>query len=66
MNTLWLILFLQIVTVALKLAGFIGWAWLWVLSPSWITAAVVVFAVVGALLLWLFIIASIHFIKPRK
>ena len=26
--------------VALKLTGFIGWSWLWVLSPLWISLTI--------------------------
>ena len=32
---------LTIVFVALKLLGKITWSWVWVLSPIWITAALV-------------------------
>lgn len=41
---------LTIIFVTLKLLGVIAWSWLWVLSPLWITAIVVVaFVVLGAL-----------------
>lgn len=36
---------LTLLFIGLKLAGIIGWSWLWVLSPivlSWLIAAVVV------------------------
>jgi hypothetical protein len=46
---------LTILFVGLKLGGVIAWSWWWVLSPIWITAALVllflgVVIVVGALL----------------
>jgi uncharacterized membrane protein len=31
---------LTIVFITLKLTGFIGWSWFWVLSPVWISVAV--------------------------
>lgn len=42
---------LTILFVGLKLGGFIAWSWLWVLSPLWITAAIVVAALFGAAML---------------
>lgn len=30
---------LTLLFIGLKLAGFIGWSWLWVLAPSWIAVA---------------------------
>jgi len=33
---------LTIVFIALKLLGFITWSWVWVLSPIWIDAILVV------------------------
>lgn len=33
---------LTIVFIVLKLVGVIEWSWLWVLSPIWITVAIVV------------------------
>ncbi len=42
---------LQILFVALKLTGVINWSWLWVLSPIWISSALVVVAVVILVLL---------------
>lgn len=33
---------LTILFIALKLTGYINWSWLWVLSPIWITAGVVI------------------------
>ena len=32
---------LAIVFITLKLTGYIAWSWLWVLSPLWIPAALV-------------------------
>ena len=38
---------LTILFIALKLCGVIAWSWLWVLSPIWISAAIIiVFAVI--------------------
>lgn len=31
---------LTLVFITLKLTGFIGWSWLWVLSPMWLPLAV--------------------------
>ena len=36
---------LTIVFITLKLLGKIDWPWLWVLSPLWIVAAIVLFVV---------------------
>lgn len=33
---------LTIVFITLKLLGYISWSWLWVLSPIWISAVVVI------------------------
>jgi len=42
---------LLVLFVAFKLAGIITWSWLWVLSPIWISAALVfVGAVIGAVI----------------
>ena len=41
---------LTILFIGLKLTGYIGWSWWWVLSPMWIPASVlllVVFVVLG-------------------
>ena len=37
---------LTIVFITLKLTGFIDWSWWWVLSPIWITVAILI-AVLG-------------------
>lgn len=37
---------LTIVFITLKLTGAIGWSWLWVLSPLWITA-ILVLGIIG-------------------
>jgi uncharacterized membrane protein len=42
---------LTIVFITLKLTGFIGWSWWWVLSPIWIYVVLVAFVVV--VLAWL-------------
>jgi hypothetical protein len=46
---------LTILFIALKLTGFIGWSWLWVLSPIWITFGFVLIILLG--------IAVIAFLK---
>lgn len=33
---------LQLIFIAFKILGYIEWSWLWVLSPTWIYAAIVV------------------------
>ena len=47
---------LLIVFTVLKLCGVISWSWLWVLSPLWITAALVV----ALLVIWLIISCIVH------
>ena len=42
---------LQIVFIVLKLCGVINWSWLWVLSPTWISAAIVVILILFSILL---------------
>lgn len=37
---------LTIVFVVLKLCGVINWAWIWVLSPLWISAAITIILVI--------------------
>lgn len=41
---------LTIAFVVLKLTGFIEWSWIWVLSPLWISALLLVLLLVIALL----------------
>jgi len=45
---------LTIVFVVLKLCGVINWAWIWVLSPLWISAAITI-----VLIILLIVIAKI-------
>ena len=40
---------LAILFIGLKLAGFIGWSWLWVLSPLWIPGIVIIAILIVAL-----------------
>ena len=40
---------LQIVFITLKLLNVIEWSWWWVLSPMWISAALLIFLVVISL-----------------
>ncbi|GAA0586323.1 hypothetical protein ACFQH5_20485 [Halomonas salifodinae] len=42
---------LTIVFVALKLTGYIGWSWWWVLAPLWAPALLVL---VGIIIFWVF------------
>lgn len=42
---------LTIAFIVLKLTGAIAWSWLWVLSPIWISALVVVGAILAVVLL---------------
>lgn len=41
---------LTIVFIVLKLLGFITWSWVWVLSPIWIEAILVIILLVVVLL----------------
>lgn len=40
---------LTIAFIVLKLTGFITWSWWWVLSPLWITLALVLLIFAGAI-----------------
>lgn len=42
---------LTIAFVVLKLCGVITWSWLWVLSPLWISAAIVLLVVIIILII---------------
>ena len=45
---------LGLVFIVLKLTGVISWKWLWVLSPFWITAGlIVILLAVGLILTWI-------------
>lgn len=37
---------LQVAFIVLKLCGVIKWTWLWVLSPTWISAALVLVLII--------------------
>ena len=39
----WLMLFLTVLFVVLKLLGAIHWKWVWVMSPAWIIFLLVAF-----------------------
>ena len=41
---------LQLLFIALKLVGVINWSWLWVLSPTWISLAIVVICLI--IMIW--------------
>ncbi len=40
---------LTILFIGLKLAGFVSWSWLWVLSPLWIPGIVIIAILIIAL-----------------
>jgi len=42
---------LQLIFIVLKLIGVITWSWWWVLSPLWITAAILI---IGFIIIILF------------
>lgn len=42
---------LTILFIGLKLTGYIGWSWWWVLSPIWISAALVLVALIGVFMI---------------
>lgn len=42
---------LTIVFIVLKLCGIITWSWLWVLSPLWISAAIVLLITIIVLII---------------
>lgn len=45
---------LTIVFIYLKLRNFIGWPWLWVLSPIWISAGLaILFILIGLFIVWI-------------
>lgn len=41
---------LTIAFVVLKLCGVIAWSWWWVLSPVWISAAIVLIIIIGVII----------------
>lgn len=44
---------LTILFIALKLCGVISWSWVWVLSPLWITAVlIIVIFMIAVILVW--------------
>lgn len=59
---------LTIVFVVLKLVGVIDWKWVWVLSPLWISAALVVIgvAIYIAYLIWDDKRDTYNYISKRK
>lgn len=42
----------QIVFIILKVVGVIKWSWFWVLSPTWISILVVIFALLIFFIIW--------------
>lgn len=45
---------LTLIFITLKLCGVIHWSWIWVLSPIWISAAILLFVFFAILLFLLF------------
>ncbi len=43
---------IQIVFIILKVVGVIKWSWFWVLSPTWISILVVIFALLIFFIIW--------------
>jgi len=43
---------LQIVFIVLKLTKVISWSWLWVLSPIWISAGIVIVILIIYGIIW--------------
>ena len=41
---------LTIAFIVLKLCGVIAWSWWWVLSPVWISAAIVLIILIGVII----------------
>ena len=54
---------LQIVFITLKLLGVIGWSWLWVLSPVWISLAITGVIVVIAFVIVVIVLLVMYIIK---
>ena len=50
---------LTVAFIVLKLTGYISWSWLWVLSPLWISLAVVL----GIALIALIVLAIVAILK---
>ena len=42
---------LTILFIALKLLGKISWSWVWVLSPLWITVAILIILIIIAFII---------------
>lgn len=45
---------LQIAFIILKLTNFIAWSWLWVLSPLWISTAIILLVMLVVFIICLF------------
>lgn len=52
--TMWLIVVASIVLVALRLLEVIQWDWIWVLSPVWIPAAILLLATLILIIIGIF------------
>lgn len=58
---------LTIVFITLKLLNVIEWSWLWVLSPIWISVALVILgAILGVLIPFIVAIFATIFAKNKK
>lgn len=44
---------LTILFIGLKLTGVIAWSWVWVLSPLWISALLLIPIIIIAVILWI-------------
>ena len=42
---------LALIFITLKITGFINWSWLWVLSPLWISIALILLIIIISLML---------------
>lgn len=52
--TMWLIVVASIVLVALRLLEVIQWNWIWVLSPVWIPAAILLLSTLILIIIGIF------------
>jgi hypothetical protein len=49
---------LGLLFIALKLTGYVGWSWLWVLAPFWLSAALGIIFL--AFLLGFLVVVALH------
>lgn len=48
---IWFVGALTLASIALKLTGYVDWAWFWVLSPAWAYVGIMAVAISALLLL---------------